>query len=68
MRAFNAIRVPREITRERLDMLRLVDDVFIEEIRGAGLYDGIWRSGGGNGAGSAKRRTMFVMSRAATLS
>jgi GMP synthase (glutamine-hydrolysing) len=44
MRAFNAIRVPGEITRGKLDILRLADDVFIEEIRRAGLYDDIWRA------------------------
>ena len=39
-----AIRCPGEITRERLDILRLADDVFIEEIRRAGLYDDIWQA------------------------
>ena len=39
-----AIRVPGEITREKLDILRLADDVFIEEIRRAGLYDDIWQA------------------------
>src|SRR5204862_7694414 len=39
-----AIRVPGEITREKLDILRLADDVFIEEIRKAGLYDDIWQA------------------------
>jgi GMP synthase PP-ATPase subunit len=39
MRAFNAIRMPGEIARGKLDILRLADDVFIEEIRRAGLYD-----------------------------
>jgi GMP synthase PP-ATPase subunit len=37
-RDFNAIRVPGEITHGKLDILRLADDVFIEEIRRAGLY------------------------------
>src|SRR5262245_17634912 len=32
-----AIRCPGEVTREKLDILRLADDVFIEEIRRAGL-------------------------------
>jgi GMP synthase (glutamine-hydrolysing) len=39
-----AIRCPGAITREKLDMLRLVDDIFIEEIRRAGLYDDIWQA------------------------
>jgi GMP synthase (glutamine-hydrolysing) len=39
-----AIRCPGELTRERLDILRLADDIFIEEIRRAGLYDDIWQA------------------------
>src|SRR5690242_6799516 len=39
-----AIRCPGEITRDKLDILRLADDVFIEEIRRAGLYDAIWQA------------------------
>jgi GMP synthase (glutamine-hydrolysing) len=39
-----AIRCPGEITREKLDILRRADDVFIEEIRRAGLYDDIWQA------------------------
>ena len=39
-----AIRCPGAITRERLDILRFADDVFIEEIRRAGLYDDIWQA------------------------
>jgi GMP synthase (glutamine-hydrolysing) len=39
-----AIRIPGEITRERLDILRLADDIYIEEIRRAGLYDEIWQA------------------------
>jgi GMP synthase (glutamine-hydrolysing) len=39
-----AIRCPGEITREKLDILRLTDEVFIEEIRRAGLYDDIWQA------------------------
>jgi GMP synthase (glutamine-hydrolysing) len=39
-----AIRCPGKVTRERLDILRLADDVFIEEIRRAGLYDDIWQA------------------------
>src|SRR5437763_4474215 len=39
-----AIRVPGEISAENLDIVRLADDVFIEEIRRAGLYDDIWQA------------------------
>src|ERR1700726_2488743 len=39
-----AIRCPGPITREKLEILRLADDVFIEEIRRAGLYDDIWQA------------------------
>jgi GMP synthase (glutamine-hydrolysing) len=39
-----AIRCPGEITSEKLDILRLADEVFIEEIRRAGLYDDIWQA------------------------
>jgi GMP synthase (glutamine-hydrolysing) len=39
-----AIRCPGEITREKLDILRLADEIFIEEIRRAGLYDDIWQA------------------------
>jgi GMP synthase (glutamine-hydrolysing) len=39
-----AIRVPGEVTREKLDILRLADDIYIEEIRRAGLYDDIWQA------------------------
>jgi GMP synthase (glutamine-hydrolysing) len=39
-----AIRCPGEITREKLDILRRADDVYIEEIRRAGLYDDIWQA------------------------
>ena len=39
-----ANRCPGEITREKLDILRLADNVFIEEIRRAGLYDDIWQA------------------------
>jgi GMP synthase (glutamine-hydrolysing) len=39
-----AIRCPGDITREKLDILRLADDIFIEEIRRVGLYDDIWQA------------------------
>jgi GMP synthase (glutamine-hydrolysing) len=39
-----AIRCPGEVTKEKLDILRLADEIFIEEIRRAGLYDEIWQA------------------------
>ncbi|MGE0530237.1 MAG: glutamine-hydrolyzing GMP synthase [Hyphomonadaceae bacterium] len=39
-----AIRVPGEITKERLDTLRQADAIYLEEIRKAGLYDQIWQA------------------------
>jgi GMP synthase (glutamine-hydrolysing) len=39
-----AIRIPGDITREKCDILRLADDIYIEEIRRAGLYDDIWQA------------------------
>jgi GMP synthase (glutamine-hydrolysing) len=39
-----AIRVPGEITREKLDILRKADAVYLDEIRKAGLYDKIWQA------------------------
>jgi GMP synthase (glutamine-hydrolysing) len=39
-----AIRVLGPVTEERLDLLRKVDAVYIEEIRQAGLYDQIWQA------------------------
>jgi len=39
-----AIRVPGEITREKLDILRKADAIYLEEIRNAGLYDDIWQA------------------------
>jgi len=39
-----AIRCPGEVTREKLDMLRLADAIFIKEIRRAGLYADIWQA------------------------
>ncbi len=32
------------MTRDKLDILRLADEIFIEEIRRAGLYDDIWQA------------------------
>ena len=39
-----AIRIPGEITREKLDILRNADAVYLDEIRKAGLYDKIWQA------------------------
>ncbi len=39
-----AIRCPGEITREKLDILRKADAIYIDEIRKAGLYDTIWQA------------------------
>ncbi len=39
-----AIRIPGAVTRERLDILRRADAIFLEEIRSAGLYDAIWQA------------------------
>jgi GMP synthase (glutamine-hydrolysing) len=39
-----AIRIPGDITPEKLDLLRKVDVIFLEEIRAAGLYDAIWQA------------------------
>jgi GMP synthase (glutamine-hydrolysing) len=41
---FVAIRIPGEVTRERCDVLRKADAVYLEEIRNAGLYDAIWQA------------------------
>jgi GMP synthase (glutamine-hydrolysing) len=39
-----AIRCPGEITREKLDVLRKADAIYLDEIRKAGLYDEIWQA------------------------
>jgi GMP synthase (glutamine-hydrolysing) len=39
-----AIRIPGEVTKERCDILRRADAVYLEEIRNAGLYDAIWQA------------------------
>ncbi len=39
-----AIRIPGDITREKLDILRKADAIYLEEIRAAGLYDAIWQA------------------------
>ncbi len=39
-----AIRCPGEITREKLEILRRADAIFIDQIRRHGLYDEIWQA------------------------
>jgi len=39
-----AIRLPGTITRDKLDILRKADAIYLEEIRKAGLYDKIWQA------------------------
>ena len=39
-----AIRIPGEVTFEKLEILRRADAVYLEEIRAAGLYDSIWQA------------------------
>jgi GMP synthase (glutamine-hydrolysing) len=39
-----AIRIPGEVTRERLEILRKADAIYLDEIRKAGLYDAIWQA------------------------
>ncbi|MBL8807672.1 MAG: glutamine-hydrolyzing GMP synthase [Rhodospirillales bacterium] len=39
-----AIRIPGDITGEKLEILRKADAIYLEEIRNAGLYDAIWQA------------------------
>jgi GMP synthase (glutamine-hydrolysing) len=39
-----AIRIPGEVTKEKCDILRKADVIYLEEIRNAGLYDAIWQA------------------------
>jgi GMP synthase (glutamine-hydrolysing) len=39
-----AVRCPGTITREKLDILRQADAIYLDEIRKAGLYDKIWQA------------------------
>jgi GMP synthase (glutamine-hydrolysing) len=39
-----AIRIPGEITRDKLEILRNADAVYLDEIRKSGLYDEIWQA------------------------
>ncbi|GAC1412710.1 MAG: glutamine-hydrolyzing GMP synthase [Gemmatimonadaceae bacterium] len=39
-----AIRILSDVTKEKLDLLRTADALYLEEIREAGLYDEIWQA------------------------
>ena len=39
-----AIRIPGDITQEKLEILRKADTVYLDEIRKSGLYDEIWQA------------------------
>jgi GMP synthase (glutamine-hydrolysing) len=39
-----AIRIPGEVTEEKLSILRKADAIFLDEIRKAGLHDAIWQA------------------------
>ena len=39
-----AIRIPGEITEEKLEILRKADTIYLDEIRRCGLYDKIWQA------------------------
>jgi len=39
-----AIRIPGELSQERIEILRKADAIYIEEIKKAGLYDEIWQA------------------------
>jgi len=39
-----AIRIPGEITSEKLDILRKADAIYLDEIHKAGLYDEVWQA------------------------
>jgi GMP synthase (glutamine-hydrolysing) len=39
-----AIRIPGEVTAEKVALLQKADAIFLEEIRSAGLYDAIWQA------------------------
>jgi GMP synthase (glutamine-hydrolysing) len=39
-----AIRILSDVTKQKLDLLRKADALYLEEIREAGLYDEIWQA------------------------
>ncbi len=40
-----AIRILGDVTPEKVDILQQVDDIFIQGLRNAGLYDKVWQAG-----------------------
>jgi len=42
--ADHATRCPGEVTRDKLEILRKADVIYLDEIRKAGLYDVIWQA------------------------
>ncbi len=39
-----AVRIMGEVTKEKLDILRKADHIFIEELRGSNLYEEVWQA------------------------
>ncbi len=39
-----AIRIPGEVTAEKVEILRRADAIYLDEIRSHGLYDAIWQA------------------------
>jgi len=39
-----AIRIPGAVTREKVELLRAADAIYLDEIRRAGIYDEIWQA------------------------
>ncbi len=39
-----AVRIIGEITKERLDILRFADDIFVNELKSSGIYKDIWQA------------------------
>lgn len=39
-----AIRIPGAVSKDKLDLLRKIDTIYLDEIRQAGLYDEIWQA------------------------
>ena len=39
-----AVRIPGEVTAERLDMLRQADAIYMQALRDHGLYDAVWQA------------------------
>ena len=65
-----AIRCPGDVTREKLDILREADAIYLDEIRKAGLYDAIWQAfavllAGADGRRHGRRAHLRIRLRAA---